>query len=149
MYYGRRCRIRDRLHQLGCEHILRRSASSTDLSQVLGLVAINWLIIADQSDKSIFDKDCMTLAQLHSDAVDYPKSSTPVPLQKIPRLKSKTKPDWNQPETMNDSRSADYYESQRAIGRLFRAIELPALDIVRRVNRTQRQKMREGGDDDD
>jgi RNA-dependent RNA polymerase len=58
-------------------------------SQVLGLVAINWLIIADQSNESVFDKDCMTLAQLHSDAVDYPKSSTPVPLDKIPRLKFK------------------------------------------------------------
>jgi RNA-dependent RNA polymerase len=120
----------------------------TNLSQVLGLVAINWLIIADQSAESIFDKDCMTLAQLHSDAVDYPKSSTPVPQGKIPRLKFKAKPDWNQPETMSDSKSADYYESQRAIGRLFRAIKLPALDIARRVNRTQKKKM-DGEEDDD
>jgi len=90
----------------------------------------------------------MTLAQLHSDAVDYPKSSTPVPQDKIPRLKFKTRPDWNQPETMNDSKSADYYESPRAIGRLFRAIELPALDIARRVNRKQRKKMDEEDDDD-
>ena len=88
------------------------------------------------------------MAQLHSDAVDYPKSSTPVPLEKIPKLKLKTKPDWNQPETMNDTKSPDYYESQRAIGRLFRAIELPALDIVRRVNRTQRKKMDEEEDND-
>ena len=120
---------------------------STDLSQVLGLVAINWLIIADQSRESIFDKDCMTLAQLHSDAVDYPKSSAPVPLEKIPRLKFRERPDWNRPETMNDSKSADYYESHRAIGRLFRAIELPALDIVRRVSRVQRKKLEEEEDD--
>lgn len=117
-------------------------------SQVLGLVAINWLIIADQSNKSIFDEDCMTLAQLHSDAVDYPKSSTPVPLDKIPRLKFKRKPDWNQPETMNDSKNANWYESQRAIGRLFRAIELPALDILRRVSRMQREKLEEGEEED-
>lgn len=91
----------------------------------------------------------MTLAQLHSDAVDYPKSSTPVPLGMIPRLKFKRKPDWNQPETMNDSKSADWYESQRAIGRLFRAIELPALDIVQRVRRVQRKKLdTEEGEDD-
>jgi len=115
----------------------------------LGLVAINWLIIADQSDNSVFDKDCMTLAQLHSDAVDYPKSSTPVPHAKIPKLKFKAKPDWNQPETMNDNKSADYYQSQRAIGRLFRAIELPALDIVRSVNRKQRRKLEEEEEDDD
>ena len=121
----------------------------TDLSQVLGLVAINWLIIADQSNESIFDEDCMTLAQLHSDAVDYPKSSTPVPLQKIPKLKFKRKPDWNQPETMNDSKSADWYTSQRAIGRLFREIELPALDIVQKVSRAQRRKLDEEGDEED
>ena len=84
----------------------------------------------------------MTLAQLHSDAVDYPKSSTPVPLHKIPKPRSKAKPDWCQPETMNDTKSADYYKSTTAIGRLFRAIELPALDIVRNVNRAQRKKLR-------
>lgn len=38
--------------------------------QVLGMIAINWLIIADQ--KGIFDADCLKLSQLHSDAVDYP-----------------------------------------------------------------------------
>jgi RNA-dependent RNA polymerase len=51
-------------------------------------------------------------------------------MRKIPKLKFKAKPDWYQPETMNDSKSTDYYPSQRAIGRLFREIELPALDIV-------------------
>jgi len=115
--------------------------------QVLGLVAINWRIIADQSTDSVFDEDCITLAQLHSDAVDYPKTSTPVPPEKIPKPKSKRKPDWIQPETMNDSKSADYYESQKAIGRLFRAIELPALDIFRGVNRKQQKKMDEEDDD--
>ena len=119
-----------------------------DVSQVLGLVAINWLIIADQSTESIFDKDCMTLAQLHSDAVDYPKSSTPVPHSKIPKLKFPAKPDWNQPETMNDSKNANYYPSQRAIGRLFREIELPALDIVRNVSRMQRRRLRVEEEDD-
>ena len=102
----------------------------TDLSQVLGFVAANWPIIADRSDKSVLDEDCMVLAQLHSDAVDYPKSSTPVPLYKLPKLKFRKKPDWSQPEITNDSKNADYYPSQRAIGRLFRAIELPALDCL-------------------
>ena len=110
-------------------------------------MAINWLIIADQSPEFIFDKDCMTLSQLHSDAVDYPKTSTPVPLEKIPKLKFKAKPDWNQPETMNDTKSADYYPSQRAIGRLFREIQLPALDILPSVNRAQREKPHEEEDD--
>lgn len=88
------------------------------------------------------------MAQLHSDAVDYPKTSTPVLLETIPKPK-KEKPDWCQPETMNDSRNANYYESTTAIGRLFRAIELPALDIVRSVNRAQRKKLRAEGDERD
>ena len=71
---------------------------------MVGIIAINWLIIADQSDHNIFDQDCMTLSQLHSDAVDYQKvsrimisiccgtdsllqSGTPVALDRIPRLK--------------------------------------------------------------
>lgn len=88
------------------------------------------------------------MAQLHSDAVDYPKTSTPVPLDKIPWPKFKEKPDWCQPETMNDTKSADYYESTRAVGRLFREITLPALDIVRSVNRAQRKKLRVESEDE-
>lgn len=87
----------------------------------------------------------MKLAQLHSDAVDYPKSSTPIPLTKIPQT-PKIKPDWYQPETMNDSKSADYYQSTRAIGRLFRAIELPALDVVMNVKKL---RAKEGEEKDD
>ena len=51
------------------------------------MVAITWLIIADQSEESIFDKDCLKLSQLHSDAVDFPKSGQPVELRSIPRLR--------------------------------------------------------------
>jgi len=90
----------------------------------VGIIAINWLITADQSGDGIFDPDCLKLASLHSNAVDYPKTGQPVPLKEIPKLKSKEKPDWNAPETMN-SAQGNYYESQRAIGRLFRAIDLP------------------------
>jgi len=66
----------------------------------------------------------MKLAGLHSNAVDYPKSGQPVALNSIPRLKSRIKPDWNAPETVDIS-SGNFYESTRAIGRLFRAIDLP------------------------
>jgi len=92
----------------------------------VGIIAINWLIIADQSSECIFDESCLTLAQLHSDAVDYPKSGTPVELGRIPKLKIKQKPDWIAPETANLD-SARYYESKSALGRLFRAVELPAV----------------------
>jgi RNA-dependent RNA polymerase len=50
---------------------------------------------------------------------------------------------------MNDSRNADWYESQRAIGRLFREIKLPALNIVQDVSRAQRRKLYDEGDEDE
>lgn len=86
------------------------------------------------------DPDCLILSQLHSDAVDYPKSGNPVPLERIPRLKFRAKPDWNAPET-HTSESVNWYESQRAIGRLFRRIELPALRTVTRAAKYQRRHM--------
>lgn len=91
---------------------------------MVGIVAMNWLIIADQSPKGIFDEDCLTLANLHSNAVDYSKSGQPVPVKAIPKLRTPIKPDWSAPETVNAD-SDNYYESRRAIGRLFRAIDLP------------------------
>ncbi|GBE78383.1 RNA dependent RNA polymerase-domain-containing protein [Sparassis latifolia] len=109
-------------------------------SDTLGIIAINWLIIADQSPKGILDLDCLRLAQLHSDAVDYPKSGMPVPLEHIPRLKFKAKPDWNAPETLTRE-TPDFYESRRAIGKLYRAIELPALRTVARASSVQRRHL--------
>lgn len=86
------------------------------------------------------DPDCLILSQLHSDAVDYPKSGNPVPLERIPKLKFRAKPDWNAPET-HTSESVKWYESRTAIGRLFRRIELPALGTVTRAARYQRRHM--------
>lgn len=106
----------------------------TPLLKVVGIIAINWLVIADQSNQGIFDSDCLKLAMLHSDAVDYPKSGQPVALAKIPKLKFREKPDWNAPETINPD-SANYYQSIRAIGRLFREITLPAEYTPKRSTR--------------
>jgi hypothetical protein len=85
-------------------------------SQVLGLVATNWLITADYSSLGIFDPDCYTLAQIHSNAVDYPKSGQPVQHTEIPKIKIKIRPDWHAPETISDI-TGKFYESTRAIGR--------------------------------
>lgn len=109
--------------------------------QTLGIIAITWLIIADQSRDGILDPDCIKLAALHSDAVDYPKSGQSVPVNQIPRLKFNAKPDWNAPETIK-ANNKNYYLSSRAIGKLFRLIDLPALQIVQRVGRSQRRRMR-------
>ncbi|KAG6850830.1 hypothetical protein H0H93_008133 [Arthromyces matolae] len=103
------------------------------LSDAVGIIATNWLIIADQSEKGIFDERCMMLSKLHSDAVDYPKSGQPVAIHNIPKVLSR--PDWNAPETVNAD-SAMYYQSQRAIGRLFRDITLPThVNLSRRPRR--------------
>ncbi|TFY66895.1 hypothetical protein EVG20_g4194 [Dentipellis fragilis] len=107
-------------------------------NDVLGIVAISWLVIADQSERGIFDPDCLDLGQVHSDAVNYPKSGTPVSIDTIPRYKFKAKPDWNAPETVDIDRTADFYQSRRAIGRLFRDIDLPELDSQGRSNRRKR-----------
>ena len=106
------------------------------ITQSLGIIALTWLIIADQSTSGVFDPDCMMLSALHSDAVDYPKSGQPVPLDKIPRYKFRVKPDWNAPETVVDTKK--FYQSTRAIGRLYREIRLPAVGEAREAQRAQR-----------
>lgn len=121
------------------------------------MIATRWLHIADHSKDGTFDEDCLALAQLHSDAVDYAKTGNPVPLEKIPRYKYSAKPDWSAPE-VSDFDSQKYYKSRRAIGKLYRAIDLPAVHSV-----VQTQHMRDpeevitlddavefiGGEDDD
>ncbi|KAI5122595.1 hypothetical protein M0805_004810 [Coniferiporia weirii] len=92
----------------------------------VGIIATNWLVIADQSEENIFDIDCLKLAQLHSDAVDYPKTGNAVPMNEIPKLKFTAKPDWSEPETSRQT-EGKYYESKRAIGKLYRDIDLPKL----------------------
>ena len=41
-----------------------------------------------------FDKDCMILAELCSQAVDYPKNGVPVDVEKVPSRLIHAKPDW-------------------------------------------------------
>jgi RNA-dependent RNA polymerase len=89
---------------------------------VVGLIASHWLVIADQSQFGIQDVVCLDLAQLHSDAVDYPKTGNPVNVAEIPKLKY-PRPDWSAPETV-DPDPVNYYQSQSAVGRLSRAIDL-------------------------
>ncbi|PIL35600.1 RNA-dependent RNA polymerase [Ganoderma sinense ZZ0214-1] len=92
-------------------------------SDVVGLVADLHLTIADQSRHGTFDRDCMTLAGLCSQAVDYPKNGMPVNLDNLPHTIIHAKPDWKKPED-GDYRPADFYESDRALGKLFRKIQI-------------------------
>ena len=111
------------------------------------MVAINWLLIADLHN--IFHEDCIKLCQIHSDAVDYPKSGTPVELSKVPKPQSDDKPDWHAPETVNLDTSPNFYESQKAIGRLFRAIDLPEVQTRNSAGRRKRQYIHDDTPDAD
>lgn len=94
--------------------------------QKIGIIASAWLTLADQSNAGIFDDDCLTLAELHSDAADYPKSGNPISPREIPRSKlGNVKPDWKTPELTERHHMGLYYESQRFVGRLYREVQLP------------------------
>ncbi|KAI0068465.1 RdRP-domain-containing protein [Artomyces pyxidatus] len=118
------------------------------INDLLGMVAIFWLLIADANPDGIFCQDCLTLGQIHSDAVDYPKSGQPVSMDSIPKPKGKVRPDWNAGEMVDLDNTANYYESQRAIGRLFRDIDLPAVTTANRTARFQRRRIEAGTEPD-
>jgi RNA-dependent RNA polymerase len=107
--------------------------------QRLGFISTNWLRIADQSEKGIFDEKCLKLADLHSAAVDYQKHGTPVDLKDIPQPEERGEPDWNEPEIGSSNKS--YYQSQRAIGFLYRDIDLGEGIDIKKHAREQRQKL--------
>ncbi|KAF8635589.1 hypothetical protein AX15_000237 [Amanita polypyramis BW_CC] len=92
-------------------------------SDVLGLLSDRLLTIADQSKEGIFDSACLKLAHLCSKAVDYPKNGNPVVLSNLPSTLIREKPDWHRAEVVT-WRDSDYYESDKALGYLFRAISL-------------------------
>jgi RNA-dependent RNA polymerase len=95
------------------------------LSDNIGQVALTWRILADSSPRGIFDPDCLRLADLHSQAVDYPKTGNPVNFGHIPRRNKYNSrlPDWYAPESMEVIDESKFYRSQTAIGKLFRDIE--------------------------
>ncbi|KAG5651105.1 hypothetical protein H0H81_009836 [Sphagnurus paluster] len=94
-------------------------------SDVLGLLSDRLLVIADQSKDGIRDENCLWLAQLCSQAVDYPKQGIPVDIEndRLPRTLIRCKPDWHAAEVVSPRRT-DYYDSDRALGELYRSITL-------------------------
>ncbi|KAI0075266.1 RdRP-domain-containing protein [Panus rudis PR-1116 ss-1] len=92
-------------------------------SDVLGLLSDRHLIIADQSRDGTRDPRCIKLANLCSQAVDYPKNGIPVDMEGAPRRLIPFKPDWKKVEDIMPHDS-DYYLSTRALGELFRNIQL-------------------------
>lgn len=75
------------------------------------------------------DPDCLTLAGMHSRAVDYPKNGNKVDIRHMPKSLIKFKPDWNKAEE-DAQRTSDYYMSDRALGHLYRNITLEDMPDV-------------------
>ncbi|KAJ7633050.1 RNA dependent RNA polymerase-domain-containing protein [Roridomyces roridus] len=92
-------------------------------SDVLGLLSDRLLVIADQSKFGMRDDGCRRLAELCSQAVDYPKQGIPIDLDntRLPRTLLRCKPDWHAAEVI-DPRKTDYYRSEKALGDLYRRI---------------------------
>ncbi|POW00802.1 hypothetical protein PSTT_12902, partial [Puccinia striiformis] len=97
-------------------------------SDLVGMIATRHLHIADQAVEGTLDRSCLRLAELHSDAVDYPKTGVPVNIRSLPSPPAKMKPDYI-------TKGEDYYESARVLGRLFREIPASKIDVF--VNGTR------------
>ena len=67
----------------------------------------------------------MKLARLCSQAVDYAKNGNPVDISggNLPKPLIKFKPDWHKAE-VTGARELDYYVSERALGFMFRNVDL-------------------------
>jgi len=86
------------------------------------------LIIADSSDLMSKHPDCLRLASLHTIAVDFQKSGRPVDSNLIPK-RPKMRPDWSAGELIYKL-PTEFYPSRRALGELFRNVELPELRLA-------------------
>jgi RNA-dependent RNA polymerase len=72
----------------------------------------------------VFDGRCIKLAKLCRISIDYAKNGKAVEIDDMTlKLFNKPRPDWSRPE-IPGTRQVDYYESRRALGYLFRNINL-------------------------
>ncbi|KAH6704064.1 rna-dependent rna polymeras-like protein [Leptodontidium sp. MPI-SDFR-AT-0119] len=114
----------------------------------LGRIAVLHRVMADQEPAGTLHMDCITLAEMHSTAVDFSKTGIPVDMSRLPRY-NKWRPDFEAPgphvkiekqgglslEEVDDKDPDDqvdqdddfstyrYYESEKILGRLYRAID--------------------------
>lgn len=99
------------------------------ISDASGPLADRHMVIADQSTDGVFDERCIKLARLCRTALDYATNGITVEIDnRVPKPFIKSKPDWQRPEVPSSSfRQVDYYESGRALGHLFRNIDIHEL----------------------
>ncbi|EED81310.1 predicted protein [Postia placenta Mad-698-R] len=79
------------------------------------------------------DPRCMRLAELCSDAVDYPKTGRPVDMRTAPGKLMQYNPDWYADEDTNANPLADSYQSDRVLGHLYRGIKLGVIEPSERT----------------
>ncbi|KAG8915203.1 hypothetical protein FRC00_006648 [Tulasnella sp. 408] len=116
-------------------------------SDILGLICQQFLVTADCQPEMARHPQCITLAGLASRAVDFAKSGQPVGRGELPKA-PKAKPDWSVGEIASArSLNVEIYESQTAIGKLFRNINLNRVhqEVVRQANREHRDAEEEEG----
>lgn len=118
----------------------------------LGRIAVLHRVLADQKVYGTLDPDCITLAEMHSTAVDFSKTGIPVDMTKTPKY-IHWRPDFEAPgphvkveklsgvtfvppddREINDRGDEDddfssyrYYESNKVLGKLYRAIDESAI----------------------
>ncbi|KAI5300085.1 hypothetical protein KEM56_002741 [Ascosphaera pollenicola] len=140
------------------ERVLDRPVETADIidffvtfmqQDQLGRIATLHQILADQCPNGTVDQECLSLAELHSAAVDFSKSGTPADLSKMPRVKPyrpdfmapgprvriaddiglvqendiASKIDFDDPADDDEPRPMQYYKSHKILGVLYRAID--------------------------
>nr|CAG8498711.1 9679_t:CDS:2 [Entrophospora candida] len=90
------------------------------LSDQLGSIANSHLAKADYLSGGAFHGQCIRLAQLHSEAVDFPK--TGIPAEFPVELRPSKYPDFM------EKPDKPVYESEKILGKLYRSIEVEPFD---------------------
>ncbi|KAJ9135706.1 hypothetical protein P3X46_032858 [Hevea brasiliensis] len=85
------------------------------LNDSLGIICHAHIVFADKEPFRAMSKECIELAKLSSIAVDFPKTGVPAKIP--PHLRVKEYPDFM------EKPDKPKYESQRVIGKLFRAVK--------------------------
>ncbi|KAI9668532.1 MAG: hypothetical protein M1829_005349 [Trizodia sp. TS-e1964] len=112
-------------------------------SDQLGRIATLHQVIADQSHYGTRDERCLILADMHSTAVDFSKTGIPIDHKRLPKHDN-LRPDFmangpridivrgvsfeelssqQNPYLEGENRVSRYYESQKILGVLYRAID--------------------------
>ncbi|KAG1748832.1 RdRP-domain-containing protein [Suillus paluster] len=91
-------------------------------ADLIGAIAVNHLRFSDLKDPCCIQ--CIQLANLASQALDFPKSGTPVSFRSIPWVpRNQARPDFLAREGANLT-SEQYYKSTKLLGELFRRVPL-------------------------